>query len=162
MRVLVVSDTHGKHFNFDDALFETGKIDALIHLGDVEGEEYYYESICECPSYVLAGNNDYFSYNSREMEIELGGKKIFLTHGHTYGVSWSLESISREGRRRGVDIVMHGHTHKPYVKEIDGMLILNPGSLTHPRQEGRKPSYIVMEIDQRGCLKTDIRYLNCQ
>lgn len=37
MRVLVVSDTHGKHFNFDDALADTGKIDALIHLGDVEG-----------------------------------------------------------------------------------------------------------------------------
>ena len=37
MRVLIVSDTHGRHRGLDRALQEAGDIDMLIHLGDVEG-----------------------------------------------------------------------------------------------------------------------------
>lgn len=48
MRVLIVSDTHGKHYNLDWALEEAGKIDMFIHLGDVEGGEDYIEAVVEC------------------------------------------------------------------------------------------------------------------
>ena len=69
MKILIVSDTHGRHSAFDKALKEAGKIDALVHLGDTEGGEDYIEAVCGCPAYVLAGNNDFFSDNLREMEI---------------------------------------------------------------------------------------------
>ena len=159
MRVLIVSDTHGRHYNFDDALEQVGKIDYLVHLGDVEGEEWYYETLTGCPVYMLAGNNDLFSRSMQQMEIKFGKKVAFMAHGHQYFVSRGTEDILREGKRRGVDIIMHGHTHKPYIKEVDGITILNPGSLTLPRQEGRRPSYIVMEIDRMGEAKFEIRYL---
>ena len=41
MRVLIVSDTHGKHTGLDRALEDAGEIDVFIHLGDVEGGEDY-------------------------------------------------------------------------------------------------------------------------
>ena len=41
MKILIVSDTHGRHSAFDKALKEAGKIDALVHLGDTEGGEDY-------------------------------------------------------------------------------------------------------------------------
>ena len=70
-----------------------------------------------------------------------------MTHGHNYYVSMGSEIIAREARARGFDIVMYGHTHKPVVNRQEGIIAVNPGSLSYPRQEGRRPSYIVMEVE---------------
>ena len=160
MKILIVSDTHGRHSAFDKALKEAGKIDALVHLGDTEGGEDYIEAVCGCPAYVLAGNNDFFSDNLREMEFVFGTKKAFMTHGHYYYVSLGPERIIEEGKMRNADIVMFGHTHKPFLEMIDGMIVLNPGSLSYPRQEGRKGSYIMMEIEPDCDVKCEIKYLD--
>ena len=160
MKILIVSDTHGRHSAFDKALKEAGKIDALVHLGDTEGGEDYIEAVCGCPAYVLAGNNDFFSDNLREMEVVFGTKRAFMTHGHYYYVSLGPERIIEEGKMRNADIVMFGHTHKPFLEMIDGMIVLNPGSLSYPRQEGRKGSYIMMEIEPDCDVKCEIKYLD--
>ena len=160
MKILIVSDTHGRHSAFDKALKEAGKIDALVHLGDTEGGKDYIEAVCGCPAYVLAGNNDFFSDNLREMEVVFGTKKAFMTHGHYYYVSLGPERIIEEGKMRNADIVMFGHTHKPFLEMIDGMIVLNPGSLSYPRQEGRKGSYIMMEIEPDCDVKCEIKYLD--
>ena len=94
MRVLIISDTHGRHTAFDRAIMEAGKIDYLVHLGDTEGGEDYIEAFCGCPAYILAGNNDFFSRNLREMEIYFGKKKAFMAHGHQYS------GISTAGRQK--------------------------------------------------------------
>ena len=54
---------------------------------------------------------------------------------------------------------MFGHTHKPYLDVQEGLTVLNPGSLSYPRQEDRRPSYIWMEIDEEGKAHYEIRYL---
>ena len=61
MRILVVSDTHKSHRNLERALEETGHIDMMIHLGDVEGKEDYIEALADCPVHIVSGNNDFFS-----------------------------------------------------------------------------------------------------
>ena len=160
MKILIVSDTHGRHSAFDKALKEAGKIDALVHLGDTEGGEDYIEAVCGCPAYVLAGNNDFFSDNLREMEVVFGSKEAFMTHGQYYYVSLGPERIIEEGKMRNAAIVMFGHTHKPFLEMIDGMIVLNPGSLSYPRQEGRKGSYIMMEIEPDCDVKCEIKYLD--
>ena len=153
MKVLIVSDTHGYDDNLETVLEIEGPVDAMIHCGDVEGSEDYFEALLECPVYMVRGNNDFFSNLDGELEFELAGLKIFLTHGHYYGVSMGIERILEEGLDRGADIVMFGHTHKPVLIQEANITILNPGSLTYPRQEGRKPSYFIMEIDQKNNLK---------
>lgn len=50
----------------------------------------------------------------------------------------------------GIDIAMYGHTHRPYIEIDEDITILNPGSLSYPRQEGRKPTFLLMEIDDMG------------
>lgn len=124
MRVLIISDTHGRHTAFDRAIMEAGKIDYLVHLGDTEGGEDYIEAFCGCPAYILAGNNDFFSRNLREMEIYFGKKKAFMAHGHQYSVSLGVERILDEGRSRNADIVMFGHTHRPYLKKFGDITVL--------------------------------------
>lgn len=150
MKVLIVSDTHGQDDNLKFVLSQIGSIDALIHCGDVEGDEDYIAAMAECPTYIVAGNNDYFSSLPRELEFELQGYRVLLTHGHNYGVSMGTQVIVDEGRSRGVDIVMFGHTHRPSIEQYQDITVLNPGSLSYPRQPGRRPSFMVIELNQKG------------
>lgn len=159
MKILIVSDTHGRHGNLDEVLEREGKVDLLIHLGDVEREEYYIESMADCPTHMVAGNNDYFSFLPHEKEVKIGKYKAFLTHGHNYYVSMDTSRLRRESLQRSVDIVMFGHTHKPYLDIKEDLIVLNPGSLSYPRQEGRKPSYIIMEMGHDGDAKFSLKYV---
>ena len=153
MRVLIISDTHGYAEQLQQILQKVGKIDALIHAGDVEGQEDYIRKIAGCPCYMVAGNCDWYTELEREEEFSLAGYRIFLTHGHRYGVGMGTEGLETEGRIRNAQILIYGHTHKPMIKEEDGMYILNPGSLTYPRQRDRKPTYILMTVDDEHGLR---------
>ena len=70
MRVLIVSDTHGRHAALDRALEEAGRIDMFIHLGDVEGGEEYINAVVDCEKHLVKGNNDFFSDLPREEEFK--------------------------------------------------------------------------------------------
>lgn len=159
MKVVIVSDTHRRDGNLTAVLEIEGKIDRLIHLGDVEGSQNFICQVADCEVDIVAGNNDFLSFLPREKEIRLGGRKILLTHGDAYHVSRDTGMLRRTARERGMDIVMFGHTHRPCLEEQDGVIILNPGSLSYPRQEGRKPSYIVMEIKESNQISFEIKYL---
>jgi len=150
MRILVVSDTHRKNDVYLSIVEKSGPFDMVIHCGDVEGSEYLIREAAGCPVQMVMGNNDFFSDLPREIEFQLGKYKIMVTHGHNYYVSMDNKILKEEAKSRGVDIVMYGHTHKPVVDYSGGIIALNPGSLTYPRQEGRKASYILMEIDDKG------------
>ena len=82
MRILIVSDTHGREENLERVLQEKGPFQHLIHLGDVEGQEDYIEVIAGCPVHIVAGNNDFFSDLPREEEFWIKDSHIFITHGH--------------------------------------------------------------------------------
>lgn len=159
MKVLIVSDTHGKDENLEKVLEIEKPLDMLIHLGDVEGSEKYIPIIAECPCEMVAGNNDFFSTLPRELEIEIAGYRALLTHGNYYYVSLGPETLITEGVSREKDIVMFGHTHRPYLEQQDDFVILNPGSLSYPRQDGKIPTYIVMEIEEDGNANYEIKEL---
>ena len=150
MKILIVSDTHGKHENLNAVLQKERPIDRMIHLGDAEGYEEYIAGLAECPLDIVAGNNDFFSQLPQEKEIRLGNYKALITHGHYYRVAMGTEYIKDEAIARGMDIVMFGHTHRPLLDCGREVIVLNPGSISYPRQEGRRPTYTVMNIDGNG------------
>ncbi len=157
MKVLIVSDTHRKNENYFKVL-ELVKPDLVIHCGDVEGSEYALTQAADCPVQLVLGNNDFFSCLPRELELKLGAYKVWVTHGHNYCVSMGNEVIRREAAARGMDIVMYGHTHKPVVDRKGSVMAVTPGSLSYPRQEGRRPSYIVMNVEEED-IRFDVEYL---
>lgn len=159
MKVLIVSDTHKSHRNLEKVLERTDDIDMLIHLGDTEGGEDYIQALVDCPAHIVGGNNDFFSELPREEEFEIQGKHIFITHGHYYYVTMNEEYLKKEAKKRGVDIVMYGHTHRPAYSKKDGLITLNPGSIAYPRQIGREPSYMIMEIDENGTVNVQLMYV---
>ena len=154
MKILIVSDTHRRDGNLLEVIEKTAPFDMMIHLGDTEGSEAYFKDWIKndlCVVHVVRGNNDFFSHTEAEKEISIGKYRAFLCHGHMYGVSLGTENIKEEARSRKVNIVMFGHTHKPYLEYCsDGLVVLNPGSLSYPRQDGRHPSFRIMEIARFG------------
>ncbi len=158
-KILVVSDTHGHDNNFYKVLDLEEPLDGIIHCGDFEGSEGKFALAADCPVYFVAGNNDFFSDLNRELEFELSGHKCFLTHGHQYLVSMDLENIRSEGIARGAEMIFFGHSHRPVAKNIEGIYLFNPGSLSYPRQEGRRPSYLILNIGDFGEITWEIKYL---
>lgn len=160
MKILIVSDTHRIHENFYRVVKKVGKIDLLVHLGDIEGAEQLYSEAVDCPVEMVAGNNDYFSDLPIEKLIHIGKFEVMLTHGHRYYIGMGKEMLMSEARARGADIVMYGHTHRPVIEQYADLTVLNPGSLSYPRQDGKKPSYILMETDLSGDVKYELCYLD--
>ena len=147
MRVLVISDTHSKHTNLEEVLKREPPFDLVIHLGDAEGFQQQISEMVNCPLEIVAGNCDFLSHLEQEKIIQVGSYQAFITHGHYYNVNAGYEDIKKEARGRGCDIVMFGHTHRPIVEYGKNVITINPGSLSYPRQDGRRPSYIVMNLE---------------
>lgn len=159
MRVLIVSDTHRHNDNYFKVLERVAPIDMVIHCGDAEGSEYLLGEAAGCPLKIVMGNNDFFSNLPKELEFKIGQYKVWLTHGHYYYVSMDNNTIKKEARARGVDILIYGHTHRPIIEDEGNLITVNPGSLSYPRQEGHRPSFIIMEIDREGKAHFTINYL---
>lgn len=155
---MIVSDTHKMNDNYFQVL-ECRKPDLVIHCGDAEGSEYALTEAADCPVHIVLGNNDFFSCLPRELMLDIGSYRVWVVHGHNYYVSMGNENIRREAAARGADIVMYGHTHKPAVDREGDVIAVNPGSLSYPRQEGRRPSYIVMTLDGEAEPDFEILYL---
>ncbi len=148
MRVLIVSDTHGRHTSLDRALKEAGEIDMFIHLGDVEGGEDYIEAVVECEKHMIRGNNDFFLLSS-------GGRRVLDRKEESVYYSWTqllcfngdrADSGGRGCKKCGTLLCSVTPIARIF-EERDGITVLNPGSLSFPRQEGRKSSYMILETD---------------
>lgn len=159
MKVLIVSDSHKHDENLEKVLNKVKPIDMMIHCGDAEGTEEHIREMCECPLYIVAGNNDFFTRLNKELEINIGEYRAFITHGHNYYVSMGVERLYEEAKLRGVDIAIFGHTHRPVIEVRDDVVIINPGSISYPRQDGLIPTYVVMEIDSSGDAQYTLNYL---
>ncbi|MCL2252890.1 MAG: metallophosphoesterase [Lachnospiraceae bacterium] len=159
MRILIVSDTHRHIDDFEKVYMRVLPIDLVVHCGDAELSEEAFKRIIGCPLMMVSGNNDFFADLPREIEFMIGRYKVWLLHGHNYYVTVEGKTIRREAERRNADIVIYGHTHKPIIDIMPELIAVNPGSLCYPRQEGRRPSFIIMEIDKEGEAHFTINYL---
>ncbi len=147
-RVLIVSDSHGNNDNVREAIKKAGKIDLMIHLGDVGRDYLEVERMSGVPTYIVAGNNDY-GRGLRDMcIIYIGEHKCLLTHGHRQHVHFGVDRLRYLALENECDIAMYGHTHVPFLEEApEDVTILNPGSISLPRQIGHVKTFLIMEID---------------
>ena len=163
LRILIMSDSHGRNENVELAIAqvreEIGEFQMLIHLCDV-GDARELESLAGVPCYIVRGNTDYDAKLLNANVIEAGGHRIFATHGHLYQVDMRLDLLRFAALENDCDIAMYGHTHVPYLEEDpDDITILNPGSISKPRQADHRYTYMVMEIDDEDEVTYELRYV---
>lgn len=159
MRVLVVSDTHGRHDLLKKIFSVEEDFDLMLHLGDTEGGYDEIVACTPCPVEAVAGNMDELSGLPEEKILELCGYRIWMRHGHQEGVSSRLHRLREAAERKKVDIVMFGHTHMPYLEVGSGITYVNPGSVSFPRPLGKTPSYVVMDMTEDGRVTFDQRFI---
>jgi putative phosphoesterase len=150
MRILVISDSHGKNDDVKQVIKQVGDIDMFIHLGDVERGVDYIRGLTDVETHIIAGNNDYSLDLPATDSFMIADKKVFITHGHRFYVGGGVEHLREYALQNGYDIVMYGHTHVPYIDVGDDVTILNPGSISCPRQDGHEKTFMVIEVDDKG------------
>ena len=123
MKIGVISDTHGF---VDPKIFNLFKgIDHILHGGDVGSQMALVELENIAPITAVLGNVDAGMPLKLTEVVELGGRKFLLHH---IVEPRNLEDGLRETISRArPDVVVFGHTHKPFCETIDDVLFLNPG-----------------------------------
>lgn len=160
MKILIVSDTHGNNTNLRKAIANMGKsLDLMVHLGDFMCHPDVIRELVECPVEMVRGNCDSLLSEKASRFIDIAGHKAFITHGHTYGGNWGIDTMKGIARENGAGIVMFGHTHEPLLDKTPGMTVINPGSLSRPRQEGGRPTYMVMTVNENGNIDYSVVYM---
>lgn len=151
MKALVFSDSHGKMDYLLEALKCHPDYEAIFHLGDVLEDAERIRRITPYPVYMVKGNCDYSTKLKETLTVDFGGKRIAMCHGHRYlGFRGGTESLRYFGLQEKADIVMFGHTHIPLLEKTEDIILLNPGSISQPRQENKIPTYTVMDISADG------------
>jgi len=149
MKILVVSDSHGD----SGAILLAASLmmpELILHLGDHDDD--LTATMCpEVPVRAVRGNCDPRSDKPDEEILNLGDKRIFMTHGHLYGVKTGTEAIISAAKAKGADALLFGHTHMPLYETADGIVLINPGSIGR----GQK-TYAILEI-KNGAVLCEIK-----
>ena len=159
MKYLIASDIHGSAFYCKEVLLaaENEKADKIILLGDVYNhgprnalpKDYAPMKVAELLNgvkerlIVIKGNCDSevdamiseFDFLPG-MCLALGNKLCFLTHGHVYNIDHAPKTK--------YDAVIYGHFHTGFIKEKDGVLYINAGSASIPK-DNTKHSYLIAD-----------------
>lgn len=150
MKIFVVSDTHGSTRELINKMNSLEKPDLIIHLGDYIEDGVKIEKKTGIKTVIVKGNGDYFHSEYNEDEIlNINGKTIFITHGHNYGVRYSIDNLFYKAKEVNADLVLFGHTHVSTFFEEDGIIVMNPGSASMPRGFNRKKTFGIIEIGKK-------------
>ena len=156
MHIGVISDTHMVISSIERLEKEIKGVDVLIHLGDNVADVATIEKHYKGKIINVKGNCDFSESVPNDRLIEIGEKKIFLTHGHNYGVKENLSGLRYKALETGADIVLYGHTHVAKIDFEDGIWYINPGSASLPRDGDR--SYVIITINQGNIEPKVIRF----
>ena len=132
MKILVLSDSHSGS-SFMRYCVDTVKPEHIIHLGDFyEDGKVLAELYPHLRVHQVPGNGDWYGdakAEPRTMCYDIGGVRIYMTHGHLQGVKGGLERLLREAAEMSAQVVTFGHTHEALCFQTEeGAWVMNPGS----------------------------------
>lgn len=145
-RIGVISDTHDF---FDPQIRELFKeVDHIIHGGDI-GLPWIILQLEElAPVTAVIGNTDETGINYKETELVQIGSRKFLVH-HVVDPKNPSEKLKRRLIKENPDVVVFGHTHKPFCETIGNTLFLNPGYAGRQRFELPR-TVAILTCDEQG------------
>jgi uncharacterized protein len=124
MRIGVISDTH----NYLDPRIPQifSGVDHILHGGDIGPPSILLALEQIAPVTAVAGNTDDPGFHYRQAEaVEVAGHKFLVQH--IVNPHSLADAMKARLARERPDVVVFGHTHKPFCQAIDGALFFNPG-----------------------------------
>lgn len=143
MKIGVISDTHNY---FDPKIRELFQgVEHILHAGDVGLPAIVLELEDTAPVTVVMGNTDDAGLHYKETEVvQLAGRK-FLVH-HIVDLHRPSDTLQRRLEREKPDVVVFGHSHRPFNEMIGSTLYFNPGYAGKPRF-GQPRSVAILHCD---------------
>lgn len=157
MRVIVFSDTHGNQAAADKIIQENNSCEHFIFLGDgIHEIDILKSKYPEKSIFCVAGNCDKTTAPTSAV-IELFNTRIYMTHGHLYDATETIDKIVENAKKEKAMIALFGHTHKRFSEMINGIYVLNPGSASIPK-DGLPTSCAFIDITIYGisCMLIDL------
>jgi putative phosphoesterase len=125
VRIGVISDTHGLFDESISSIFDG--VDAIIHAGDIGKLEVIERLQRIAPVFAVNGNNDEFSEFPDERVEELGGRRVMIRH--IFGELHQLKPRDKKlVEQISPEILVFGHSHRPYQHMLGATMLFNPGS----------------------------------
>jgi hypothetical protein len=118
IHIAILSDTHG--LLREHVITELAVADCIIHAGDINNP-FIVESLREHgETYMVRGNNDkdWAKALPKNLSVTIEGVRFFIVHNKK-DIPKNLDNV---------DVVVYGHSHKYSAEDINGVLLLNPGS----------------------------------
>lgn len=146
MRIVVFSDSHGMNAYMQSVIEQQKDAKLFIHLGDgIDSFKKIMENYPNKEYWCVRGNCDYSAVEESTTFNWFKENKIMLTHGHLWNVKYDLDELKLMAREENVKIVLFGHTHVAHTSYDDGLFLMNPGSISCPRDQSF-PSYGTIDI----------------
>jgi len=150
MKVLVISDTHGNIDQVRDLLdmLKNSEVKVVLHCGDYISDARLIQKFYpDLEVHGVYGNCDVGFGGEYSTVVTLEGVAIYMTHGHRYGVKWGeYDELAIDASAHDAAVAVCGHSHQAYLEQMDDVLVMNPGSMTLPR-DSKWPSYGILEVE---------------
>jgi len=150
MRIGMISDTHG--LLRPEAAARLAGVDHIVHAGDIGRPEIVDQLAGIAPVTAIRGNVDTGGWAAAYPEtrtVSLGGRRLYLLHDRN---DLRIDPVAE-----GIDAVISGHSHRPLIETVAGVLYLNPGS-AGPRRFSLPVTLATLEI-AGGRLQPTLRHL---
>lgn len=148
MKILIVSDSHGRSGTLDKIVQAEPDAANVIFLGDgVRDMELIADAYPNLRVYSVSGNCDYMSYAPGEGLAPFDGALVMFTHGHLYSVKSTLYELAAAAEKHGVQAALYGHTHTPACDTFGSVTLFNPGAVCGVRGGDSRPCYGVMTVE---------------
>lgn len=138
MKIAIISDTHDNLATLDKFLAYTAQnpVDAIIHCGDIAEGDTLTRLAQGFSGKILAafGNMDYRD-SVHASAAKLPNVTLFESFGQTgpgrqkIGFCHHKETALAHLKKENFDYLFYGHTHKPWMEQINGCILANPGTL---------------------------------
>ena len=160
MRILVVSDTHGDSGRVYDVykkLVSEAPIDIIVHCGDYIDDALEIQARLGKKVCCVKGNCDGEFGEDEYAVLETEAGDFLVVHGHMQDVGYSQERVYYLALEHDCIGVLFGHTHRALFVKQSGIVFLNPGSLSRPR-DGSGGTCALLETDKKGISGRIIQY----
>lgn len=142
---IIVSDNHTESGVLYQIYEMHPDADVYLHLGD---SEFAYDDTELSLFNRVKGNCDFYPEFENEAVAKYNDVKAFYTHGHLYQVNRTRDLLAEKGLELGCLFAFYGHTHVAKYEYINGVHVINPGSISQSRSS-MEETYAEVIIDDR-------------